>query len=509
MTSNARWGLGILLAAPALAIVACGGDEAASGGQGGAGAAGGATSAATTTLTMTTTTSATGAGGSGGAGHHSFETAADIALNGYPSEGTLPDPTSSRDFYKFSGNEGDRVGILGDAKPDYPNPFDPTYLDLVITLYDTNQKQIARNDDPWPKDRNDPEIFTYLPSTGTYYIVVEECASAFGPTTCLPASAITHHDYSVQVLNYVASATNGVTIAKDESGAAHTDDDTTSPNKVKYDKNDPDQYVLSYLSGTFIDGADVDVYSFTPPADADVDPGERAQARFWILPSGTDGNGSTTSPGLVWITDSNASLTKLAQIDATLYGNITETNIPAELTVPVTAGHLYYLFVQHPPAPAGNNDFYFVKHFVHGVYQVEAEASAPNTNDTSLTAEPLADPEDSDDGSVAYYIEGDLGAADPADFFAVTATAFTKARSTCYGQRLGSALRSLTFELLAGDAAAPAQLGSATEAANTMRSIPDKTISDPSKPVFLKLTSGALDAEVASAHYRCVIVLSP
>ena len=47
-------------------------------------------------------------------------------------------------------------------------------LDTVITLYDPTREQIAENDDSVPRVNTDSEIVIQLPTTGTYYLLVQE-----------------------------------------------------------------------------------------------------------------------------------------------------------------------------------------------------------------------------------------------------------------------------------------------------------------------------------------------
>lgn len=53
--------------------------------------------------------------------------------------------------------------------------FDPDTIDGIITLYDSNKKQIAENHNPPTFSSTDPTLFTILPADGKYYIRVAEC----------------------------------------------------------------------------------------------------------------------------------------------------------------------------------------------------------------------------------------------------------------------------------------------------------------------------------------------
>ncbi|HVY44518.1 MAG TPA: pre-peptidase C-terminal domain-containing protein, partial [Minicystis sp.] len=409
----------------------CGGNDKP--GTGGGGGTGGATSSShSSSSSHITTGTITGSGGSGGSGQgHSFDTALPIMVNDMnPTMGMLPDPTTSQDFYKFTGTKGEKVAVSTTAKPS-TNGFDPTYLDLVVTLYDASKQQIARQDDPWPRFSNDPQLFTYLPADGDYYVEVQECNAVFGTMNCSSASMITNYDYTVQVFDFGATAQNTVTDGKDETPGAHTDDDPANANVLKYVKSSG-KYELTFLDGTFVDGTDVDVYAFTTPSDPTVDMGQRANADFWIAPSGKDDDGATSPVGLAWVVDSADPTTILAQLDASKYGdNDNPTNGAADLGLPVQEAHQYFLFVQHPASSAGSNDFYVVEHFVGGVNPVETEPNDP------MMPEPLMMPQMNGDGSNSYFIEGDVAPGDT-DGFAIPKGSMTKVSAFCAGARIGS-----------------------------------------------------------------------
>src|SRR5262249_17181336 len=70
-------------------------------------------------------------------------------------------------------------------------------------------------------------------------------------------------------------------------------------------------YAIDFI-GNFKDGADEDVYSFTLPTTMPTKQG-RDTAFFNVLPTGKDGNGSSSPTGLVWIEDSKNA--RVAQVD--------------------------------------------------------------------------------------------------------------------------------------------------------------------------------------------------
>src|SRR6185369_13929561 len=110
-------------------------------------------------------------------------------------------------------------------------------------------------------------------------------------------------------------------------------------------------YAIDFI-GTFKDGADEDVYSFTLPTDMPTKNG-RDTAYFNVLPTGSKANGSSAPTGLVWIEDKTN--VRVAQSDGTKLDPIDGYPIEA----PLTLGEAYTL---HVTAGAGfdpANPFYF------------------------------------------------------------------------------------------------------------------------------------------------------
>ncbi|MCC6901151.1 MAG: hypothetical protein IT377_19415, partial [Polyangiaceae bacterium] len=158
MTSTTKTSLVLLIASAGWlgSITACGGDSGGGGGDtggaggagggggsvvGGAGGAGGSGGGA-----GGTGGGSGGAGGTGGVapdGNDTKETATQTKIGTDPQkdavQGTLNPVDKDQDWYKFDGKKGQILSILTDAKPQAGSgdPFDPTYADLVITMYDS------------------------------------------------------------------------------------------------------------------------------------------------------------------------------------------------------------------------------------------------------------------------------------------------------------------------------------------------------------------------------------
>lgn len=517
------------LACAALGVFAtsgagCGSDSAGAGGSGEGAATSTSTSPQTSSTTLpmtsttntgpTTTTTGTGGAGGGSTAGHSFADATPIMIDDtMATGGVLPDPLTAQDFYSFTATAGEHLGIATTAKTG-TDPFDPAYLDLVVTVYDSTQTQIAQQDDPWPRGSNDPQLFIEIPTAGQYYVEVQECNAAFGTTGCADVTMITNKDYTLQVFDFgAAPGMNAVTDEKAETAAAHADDTTATSNALVYLEDTaamPPEYFFSFVDGTYIDGSDVDVYSFTPKSDS-VTGGTRANAEFWLQTAGTSGNGSTTPMGLTWVVD-GTSMNVIAQLDGSVYGDVdNQTNGPAELAAIVTIGSPYFLFVQHPATAAGANDFYIFQHAVEGINPVEAETAnmLTNSNDTTATAEGLAMVANAD-GSNSYFIEGDLPAGDAHDIYKVTTvTGFTKVSASCAAQRIGSGMQGMTYKVLGGATGTTAAGSPITESATMDQFINAATIPAGTTTLYLQIDPGTQDTTNTSNFYRCGITLSP
>jgi len=489
----------------ALTAGGCGSSVNETMGTGGAGATTStSTSSSTSTgggsTTTTSTSASTGGTGGVGGGNHSFADAADLPIGSDAVMGTLPDPASSRDYYKFSGTKGEAIGIRIAAQTLMmgASGFDPTIVDPVLFLYDASQKQLAMQDDPWPRSSKDPTLRTILPADGTYYVMVEEC-NAHTPGGCGDATKIQSFDYSIHIYDLNGSA--------DLQEGGEPDDDAAHATAMVYPKSSG-QYVDTFNFGTFASASDVDVFAIKLPADVEVPAGTRPGVRFWLQPSGSSGNGSTSALGKVWVVDpADVSGKHLAELDGALYGSApTGMNPPAYFRVPVPLGADRYLFVQHPATAAGANDFYFLTSWEHGGNPLEA---ADTANDLPTSAEALVQ-QDNKDGTFNYYVDGDIvPAGTDVDHFAFDVPAgVTRTWVYCYAQREGSGLRGLHASLLLPDGT-PVPTAAFTEAADHDVHLSGFSLPAGMSKLLLKVEAASQDPNVTGAFYRCTVYLSP
>jgi hypothetical protein len=464
-----------LLFAPA---VGCG-----DGGTGGAG--GGATTTASATTTSTTagpSTSATTGGDGGSDGNDDFATAEKLTV-GTPVDAFL-EPSSDQDFYVFQGLKGQALSLTIKAEE---TPFDVHTIDTVLTLYDASKTRIAENDDPTPRTSDDAQIFTVLPADGAYYVRVTECWSW---ATNAMGCAKPQHKLSTAYTLTVADLDGKIAgICRDtEEG-----NDSTTATPVTYAAALPaGGRPVSIVYGRFETADDVDVFSFDYPADiVDVPAGSRMLASEWSLREGPGGDGASGPTGRIYITTQADPTKRLAQLDE---GDFASHG--ARLWPPLDVAEKYYLFVEHPQAPLGANDFYVV---VHGVGTSQPLEQNEATNDVVTTPEALMP---AVDGS--YYIEGDLGnaGADVDHFsFDVTAQAGKTVAAYCVAGRAGSGLVSFEVDLL--DPAKMTKLAIIKETAQTDATTPMLPVPAGAKTLILKLSAAGQDPVITGTYYRC------
>ena len=420
---------------------------------------------------------------------------ADADAGIYATPGTMPDPTTSECWYKFTGTKDQVVQLISIAKPS-TDPFNTSYLDTVVTLYDANQNQLARNDDPTPRVTNDAQVFTKLPSSGTYYLKLQECNGAFGANSCADAAQITDTTFQIAV----ALPTQEYT-----SEGAEPDDDgahaTAIPNTPV--TGQAGSYYIQYIGGTFASASDIDVYKVDIPSDLTVPTGSRAALSLDAFPSGTDGDGATTPIGPVWIVESTDSTNVIAKLDVST--QVLQGSESAEISLPVSTGKTYWAYVQHPTGSAGSADFYFAATLLAYGNPVEAETT-PGTNDTIGGAQGLTA---SSNAPTDFYVEGDLPDGD-VDFFtvAVPTSGLTNntVGATCGAATSGSGVRGLQVSLLKSDGAtALGANSSATESATTSAQVAAMAFgTETTIAVKIEATQPA-DTSVTGRYYRCAV----
>jgi hypothetical protein len=510
----------------AVAAVGCGGGgtgTTTTGGEGGSTTSSGTetTSSGTTTSGSNTTSSGTTTSGSnttssgtGGAmGNHGFDSAIDVDVNPMTvTSGTLVDADTTTDYYKFTGKKGERITVVVNAQGlvATSNGDDVTIIDAVATIYDSTKKQIAQNDDAWPRTGTDSQAFTVLPADGDYYVTVNTFCTAFPNIkgSCDNAGGVTTFDYEM----FIADV-DMLTAPDINEGAEPGNDTTAKASKVTYKLNSggmAGQYGISILDGTFQTATDMDVYEITVPADTMITAGQRPHAEFWVQPITPDNGTGAATNGKFWLVDAATPLVHIAEVDQVNYSDgDNQTNQPIEMSIPITIGpagmlHTYYFFAQHgAEASKPDSDFYFIKHFAGTFYLWDLEKS-PDINSLPATPEALA----VSTTAGHYYFEGDLSTIADVDYFSIDVDPTSvSATLSCSAQRVGSGLRGAKFSLFKADGVTPLGGGNVfTEVANLDGTpLAVAMVAGANKKIVVKVEAASQAATVTGGYYRCAV----
>jgi hypothetical protein len=479
-----RLGLCVLPFAGML-LSACGGGETGTGGQGGSGGAGGGptttTSVTSTTSTGVTTTS-TGTGGSvpGCAGGVEFTFGEAVV-------GSLDEP-GQEDYYRFDGVKGQVLWIDIDAQDLDQVSFDPTYIDAVVTVYNDKEEKVAQNNDPLEFSTADSRLYTILPEDGTYCIRVAECWTALSNpgANCLAPEEKDVGYYELNVFELIDDGPGDSNTADPEAG-----NDPASAVDVDFVPAQNGGYFTAYIWGYYEDDMDVDVFTFTLPADVPVEAGARAHAVLRAFPSGTLASGSTNPTGELWIVDPADPAIPFATIDP---GSSTELNVPLALDKE------YWLFVHRAPGTVDVNDFYFLSQYPGWGNPLEVD-DAGNTDIATAEALSFSDAD-------SAFIEGDLIPITDLDHFRVDVPpGMTMVTGVCGARTRGSGLRQMKMSLLGDDGMLLSDAADDIETASQLAYVQDIPVGA-NTSVVLKIESPMLAAEATSAFYQCGVHFS-
>jgi hypothetical protein len=435
----------------------------------------------------------------------SFDNATDITGSidvGTGTMATLVD-TKTKNYYKLTLAAGDRLFI--GTSTNAATVTDGSVTDTVVTLYDANKTPLAQDDDGWPRNSTDSQLLTEAGAAGTYYITVEDCNS-HSTSGCYPATGVTDLGYTLHVfhLNKLTSPEINAAAAQDGT-IAHAQ---TIPYAVP-SGGTAGNYGIYNIDGNFGTLGATHVYAFTPPA-ATVLAGSRMRVEFFVQPiSATNGDGSTSNIK-AWVTPSNGT-TILAMADQSNYKDGDSADGPLDLSVPVTKGAQYYLFVQSAAtASAPATDYYFIQHFVgqywYGTAELEG-AAAMGINDTAQTAQPLTTPTGLTAGS--FFADGNLSQTADVDWYEVDPPGGTKTASIdCGTYRRGSGVVGQTATLYAADGST--MIGT-TGAETATADLSNSSITIPANTTkaYLKISAKSVGSTAnTGTYYTCSVFYS-
>lgn len=399
------------------------------------------------------------------------------------------DPTGDVDYWKFDGKKGQLVSIYIESNQSSSSSaaFDPATIDSIITVYGPDKKQIAWNDDPSSFANNDSSILTVLPATGTYYVRVEECwtyvnAHPNSGGSCAQPQDKDNFDYALVVFDL------DPTKQKNLNPAAAEPNDATAT-VVGYEQGSQG-YLNTVLYGYLETATDVDMFKFTPPADAKVSEG-RATCHFDMGKGGVEGNGSTLDGLVVSVASESTPTVVLAQADV-LKGAIA---MPCDLEKP------YIVTVKRITASkTGTADFYVLSHYVGGSNPLEKNEAG---NDVAKGAEAMTSQQTSQ-GLDAFYIGGDIiNDGKDVDYFSMKLPAGAASVTVyCGSASEGSGLTGFKAELRT-DADAAITGGSGVEDGAKGLQIKDVAVPAGATTLLLRLSAAGQDATVKGAFYLC------
>ncbi len=422
-----------------------------------------------------------------GDGNDTFATADPLADQGgyFEGLGELDPVETDADFYTFTTSGP--VAVLVDCKPD-GDEFALEYPDLVVSVYDNTQFMIARNDDPYPRNSQDPTLLTVLPAAGTYYLKVEEYCHLPG-SACDPDyfNGIFELDYDFTIVP-IDPAIDGWVFEGPEPN-----DTAANATPIEY-SGSGGVYLPSGELGTFAGITDVDALSFSVPPDLSLDANQRAVATFVLPPGSFDESGSSVQPGVAEIVNP-ATQAVIARFDLT--NEPGGTLRMAGLFAPVPVGTPMLFRVDHGTSAIGSAPFLFVQHTVGGGNPVEA---ADIANNTFATAEVLP----VFPGTFSYFVEGDLTAGDQDHYRIAVEPGLLSV--VCVAERGGSGVRGLTATVLRASDGVALDLG--TETATDDLFVFGVDPGAETQLVVL-LTKTSQDPVVTGTYYRCGLTFVP
>ncbi len=371
------------------------------------------------------------------------------------------------DFWTFEGTAGEWIAINTTAN----EMDDPEMVDTVITLYDSTRTQIAENDDGFPRANTDSEIVIQLPSTGTYYVEVQEFSS-WNTEDDIEPEGRSPYTYALAIIELTA----GGAIQID----AEPGDDAASAAPLTFGGTGNN---IAFVLGAFDDATDVDVFEFTMPAAIG------GLLGVDVMPAGPEGYGSTREAARVWVTDM-AGTNVIARIEP-------RGMLQADLSPALVAGTDYLLWVDAGGGTAGANDHYVLK----AIASADNPAEPETANDSYTAASPITT--EDREGILRGFVLATLP-MDDQDFFSFDVPAGRQINVFCGSQSAGSGLRGVSAVLYGSDGVAV--LGMDSETATEGVAITE--IAAPAAGTYyFRLSATSSDPGISGNFVRCGVAL--
>lgn len=416
---------------------------------------GGGTTDAGTTGDATILLDTGGGGEVDAGGEPSDDTIADaIAITGSSVMGAI-NPAEDVDFYSFSGTAGSWTAIATTANEE----DDGDGVDTVVRLFGPDMQLIAENDDGLPRFSPDSELIVKLPTTGTYYVEVQEYSTWENAED--PPEPAGSPDFTYELFVVPLAELDAITLD------AETGNDAASATALEL----ADNGVIAV--GDFEADADVDAFSFSS--------GTQTFADLYLMPFGTTGDGSTASSANVWLTTAAAPDVILARI-----GTATDTDNLFTALAPSTD----YILWTSTTDSRGSNPFYVVKVTLMNGLNTETDDTA---NGTIKGAQAL--PLDTD--GIGYVVTS-VG-NDDTDYFSVAITGDGALTAFCDSSTYGSGVNYLQIALTnaAGD-----ELDTSTETLEN-RALIDAYAIEAAGTYYLRVRKTGQSPEIAGTMAYC------
>ncbi len=397
----------------------------------------------------------------------SFEGARTITTDGTEQMQAIERP-GDVDFYRFEGMAGQWVVIYTDANAD----DDPMMIDTVLTLYDSSRTQIAENDDSVPRINVDSEIFIRLPSTGTYYVRVQEWSSWQNE---MPFEGGPSFMYALGIVTVMDTGPFNID--------AEAGDDAASAQMVRYGGTSGN---AAWVMGSFDDATDVDVWRV-------VMTGTNRTLNMDVMPAGTDAYGSTRAPAEVRVTDMTGTTT-IARIRP-------RDRSQSDISPPLPPG-TYLVWVDAGGGTAGSNDHYVIKAPSGDDNTPEMEMTA-GANDTAMTAEAATTMDVM--GVTRAFILSRLSTVSDVDYYSFTVPMGMQISAFCRAESSGSGVQGLSVQIIGSDGMAV--LGTGTETATDGATVMPVTV-PAAGTYYLRLSKTGQAADVAGDYVRCGVAIA-
>ncbi|HEX4339060.1 MAG TPA: hypothetical protein VH062_24300 [Polyangiaceae bacterium] len=390
-----------------------------------------------------------------------MDKATPLVMGDFPGVFDSLDGREDIDFFSFQGTEGEWVSIRTIDKSE------TNLSDTPLSLYGPDRVKLAANRYAQSLLGEDllSRIVTRLPATGTFYVGVAD------PGAPSVSWGLTQ-PYRISVVD--ADLTDGYTV--NAEGADPT------PSRLAMISTPGGQLDDVFVSGTYDADDDSDAFVLDIKDD-----GARL-ADVKVDTSGKTGNGSTTTPGAVWVTDLSG---------ATVIGKIDGASGQTSLTPPLDPGK-YLLWTSHPSAPLGANDFYVLRALIAPDNPAESE---DETNGVIAKAEPLVvDTLDAAGSQLQAFVLLHVGDGD-VDYFRFDGKSGQTAQVSCVSRGDGSGVVGLA---VSARNEKDESLADAVEDPATGLELSSLTIPSSGK-LYLRITKDSQLPDVTGDWARCVI----